>query len=446
MMKHRPWAGLAVAFIGLVLFGPLALLSKENAVLIAPVLLLLEAFVLKPWSSNPLQRRLIAGLLLTFVALPVGVGLFVLLNSHNELFAGYAGRDFNLGQRLLTEIHAICLYIQMILLPVPAQMTLFQDGFPIQRALDAKTFIAGTALLALVLGALLLRQRAPLIGFGVLWFFTWHLVESTALPLEPVFEHRNYLALMGMALVQVATLRPLITTQRYRNVLGIAVIGFLLLLGANTAARALQWRDAQTMMVADYAQHPNSPRLVEGMFGIAVAQANGEAALFFAQEQQRLKPTDAYGFLQELYLYCHSPRLPDGLVDQARILAKHGTVSPATTNGPQRLNEAVANGDCPAVPSRAMLTFAEGLAHNPNIHMTGVHLAALTTWALIAIQNGERVVAETALRAAILRAAEDSPGRLSDVLQAARVVAEHLPLAEEAEAFLTRLQPAAGSL
>ena len=43
-----------------------------------------------------------------------------------------------------------------------------------------------------------LRTRAPVLAFGILWFFAGHVLESTLLGLEIYFEHRNYLPSIGL--------------------------------------------------------------------------------------------------------------------------------------------------------------------------------------------------------------------------------------------------------
>ncbi len=44
------------------------------------------------------------------------------------------------------------------------------------------------------------RRRAPVLSLGILWFFAGQVLESTVLPLEIAFEHRNYLADYGILL------------------------------------------------------------------------------------------------------------------------------------------------------------------------------------------------------------------------------------------------------
>ena len=98
----------------------------------------------------------------------------------------------------MTQAHVIALYLKLFFVPIPGTMSLFHDNFPITHALDGTTVLLLVGYVAAIVGAFALRQRAPWIGFGILWFFACHLLESTLIPLELVFEHRNYLAILGL--------------------------------------------------------------------------------------------------------------------------------------------------------------------------------------------------------------------------------------------------------
>ena len=52
----------------------------------------------------------------------------------------------------------------------------------------------------LVAAAFALRHRLPMFSLGLFWFLGAHLLTSSVLPLELVFEHRNYFALLGVLL------------------------------------------------------------------------------------------------------------------------------------------------------------------------------------------------------------------------------------------------------
>ena len=63
------------------------------------------------------------------------------------------------------------------------------------------TLLALLFLGGLVLSALRCVRPYPLFSFGLLFFFIGHLLESTFLPLEPSFDHRNYLPGLGLFMI-----------------------------------------------------------------------------------------------------------------------------------------------------------------------------------------------------------------------------------------------------
>ena len=46
----------------------------------------------------------------------------------------------------------------------------------------------------------MLRRQRPLVALGIAWFFAAQLLTATVVPLELVFEHRNYFASLGICL------------------------------------------------------------------------------------------------------------------------------------------------------------------------------------------------------------------------------------------------------
>jgi tetratricopeptide (TPR) repeat protein len=90
-------------------------------------------------------------------------------------------------------------YIKLIALPNLRDAGPYHDDYVISRGLF-KPWSTAPALLSVslsIIASLWLRKRIPLISFAVLWFFAGHLLESTFLPLEIYFEHRNYLPMLG---------------------------------------------------------------------------------------------------------------------------------------------------------------------------------------------------------------------------------------------------------
>jgi hypothetical protein len=88
------------------------------------------------------------------------------------------------------------------LFPTPGALSFYHDDFPISigllapwTTLPSLLFIAG-----LVALPLWMRKREPLVALGVALFLGCHLLTGTVLPLELIYEHRNYFASFGLLL------------------------------------------------------------------------------------------------------------------------------------------------------------------------------------------------------------------------------------------------------
>jgi hypothetical protein len=103
--------------------------------------------------------------------------------------------------------------------------------------------------------ALVLRRSQPVIALGILFFFLAHSLESTILPLDLMFEHRNYLASFGVMLVCTVSLAQLIRQPR---VLAAAGIVLLLCWSSLTVVRAGIWGSASLQASHFATLHPQS--------------------------------------------------------------------------------------------------------------------------------------------------------------------------------------------
>lgn len=171
----------------------LALGSKENAAIL-PLSLLLTEVVFFQQGRNFWKTKEILSLGLLAVG-TVLIVAYVFLDLNPLFFlGGYAGRPFTLGERLLTEARIVVFYLSQLFYPHPDRLSIVHD-FPLSRGLlEPWTTAASILLIASMLAFSLLRMRKnPVIAFACLFFFLNHIVESSVIPLELVFEHRNYL-------------------------------------------------------------------------------------------------------------------------------------------------------------------------------------------------------------------------------------------------------------
>ncbi|TFG91410.1 MAG: tetratricopeptide repeat protein, partial [Syntrophobacterales bacterium] len=115
----------------------------------------------------------------------------------STLLAGYTNRPFTLTERLLTEPRIIIFYITLLLYPISSRLTLIHDIEISSSFLTPwSTLPAIAVILMLIALAVYIARKRPLISFCILFFFLNHVIESSFLPLELIYEHRNYIPSM----------------------------------------------------------------------------------------------------------------------------------------------------------------------------------------------------------------------------------------------------------
>ncbi len=255
MCRGEP--GLLVALSGLCTFGLLAVFCKENGVLIVPYALAIELCCFRFAAPGGSDRRLRVFFWLT-LALPLA--LFAAYLASHPAYLAYARNGFTLPTRLLSEARVVCDYLLWTFIPLPSFMGMYHDDIAVSAGLFTPATTALSISFLAMLGVLAwrLRNTWPALTFGVFWFAVGHSLESTILPLELVFEHRNYLPMAG-PLLAVACLAAPAFGNRRRLAVGLGS-GIMLALAALLASRTHDWRNALALALSDVANHPESSR------------------------------------------------------------------------------------------------------------------------------------------------------------------------------------------
>lgn len=250
-------SGIWTGIVGMGLLGLLAVFSKETGAMIIVYAFLIEGFCFR-FEAPPRQRWPLLALYAGGLALPLML-YAVRLVLHPELLS-WTRHGFTVGTRLLSEARVVCDYLIWTFVPLPSSMTIFHDDIAASTGLFAPptTALSIAFLLGLALAAWHWRRRAPAFAFGVAWFFAGHALESTVLPMELVFEHRHYLPMVGPLLAAACFAASF--RARAPRALTVGAMAALALVGAATAVRANDWRDALTMAEADARNHPQSSR------------------------------------------------------------------------------------------------------------------------------------------------------------------------------------------
>lgn len=291
---------LLLCSLGIGLFMPLAVLAKENGLLLCAFALLVEAFCFPPSTQRWWRAWKLAALWLPLLAFVV-----YCLVTYRGFTVPYPTRNFNAWERLLTQGPVLLEYLDKLLLPRLRGSGLYNDNFPVSHSLlsPPATLLAWALLSALLMLAWRLRTRLPLFSFGVFFYFCGHLMESTLLPLELYFEHRNYLPQLGLWLA-VAALASLVPGARLRIALSGAAILLLGLLSLLARQNAALWSNTELQAAVWYRDNPGSLRSTLTYARSLAEQHQADAASTVLARGRQLMPDVLILALGEKYVHC----------------------------------------------------------------------------------------------------------------------------------------------
>ena len=181
----------------------------------------------------------------------------------NLIEHGYMFRDFTLHERMLTQIRILCCYIKWFFIPNVSELGLFHDDIILSSSIidPISTFVCLNIIIVFISIAIFTYKKQPLILLGVIWYFVGHSLESTVLPLEMVYEHRNYFPSIGLLIVIFSISANLINSHNpSKNIIFSCLSVCLVAYYFVAHQRASQWTDNLTFSYYEALHHPTSPR------------------------------------------------------------------------------------------------------------------------------------------------------------------------------------------
>ncbi|WP_243041755.1 tetratricopeptide repeat protein [Dyella sedimenti] len=244
LLSNSRRSGLAMMGIAIMACTPLAVLSKANGALLPLLLLVVNSTILAPnasASSNTIRvYRYASYLLLVIPSLLLIIWLVAKIPSSMESAA--ETRSWTVYQRLLSEPRVITEYLVRLAIPRSSSRGLFNDAIQASTGLmHPWTTLPCMLLIAgLIILGLRLHRTHPTWALTILFYFAGHIIESTWIPLELYYEHRNYLpATLLFWPVSIAIFTNLYPTK-IQSLLAAIVLGLLAIL---TRLHATQWGD-----------------------------------------------------------------------------------------------------------------------------------------------------------------------------------------------------------
>jgi tetratricopeptide (TPR) repeat protein len=412
--------GLSWMLLGLAGFTLMAMLSKANGMLLPAFAVVLDQTV-TPFNRAPAagtlqikNRRTYRLAMVCLGWLPMAlVAAYLVYQGWNGVANGISSlRPWTLGQRLLTEPRVLMDYLKLLWLPRPFTPGLFNDQIHASNSLwsPLTTLPALLAVVALISSSWIYRHRYPTWALAILFYFVGQSLESSSIPLELYFEHRNYLTAMPMfwplalwicgaspitASSAVASTREKKTApsqtvfkgsssaaaapanwkpQRKRNgtwaifkpVLGTALV---LGLGIMTYARTSLWGNtrAQTQLWA--ALNPESPRAQADIANDEINSGHPSLAVARLEPALARAPDQAQLAMNLFNAQCQLGKITPALLSNFRkALRTTRDVGPLLVNWFSNKMDQIGKPDCPGLSFNMLATLLDAATANPNLN------------------------------------------------------------------------------
>ena len=223
------------------------------------------------------------------------------------------------------------------------------------------------------LGAFILRKKAPIISFSIAWFFAGHLIESTVLPLELYFEHRNYLPLFGIGFAFAWYAIKLIKVQKIATLVVVSL--FLSLNGFIVYQNATLWGKPLELVTSWYTNHPESERARQSYLMLTRTTAIKSKLLASAEKQKKGGNKNDSMFysgtvMYELAYACSNNKADKRMLEHTIETLKHNMIHAAVSTKTMDFLAYWKAGRCPIIKSKDIESFLldlaslEGMKHN----------------------------------------------------------------------------------
>jgi tetratricopeptide (TPR) repeat protein len=319
--------GVWIAAVSMGVATVCATLSKANGALLPLLALVLETVYLAPqWPiTHPQTQRGFNVVRAVLLILPgVMLAVFLAWTAYRGFVYGMpAHRTWTLGQRLLSESRVLTDYLGRLWIPRAFNSGLYTEDFSVSTGLlsPPSTLACIVFLFGLLFAAWRIRRRHAALATSIVFFFAGHLLESTVVPLELYFEHRNYLpsVLMFWPLSLWICSRDIpknakIGLRRLRIVLA---FGLPLLLAMLTFLGAELWGNVRDQAVVWAWLNPGSARAQANTAQLDLKHGNTLAAMNRLDEALRSNPAEVQLALNAIAAKCQAGLLTDADIERA---------------------------------------------------------------------------------------------------------------------------------
>lgn len=303
--KRIYWVSIITSFS----FAVVGVFAKENAILVFPFIILLEVL-----RDDIYAQKIKYFLANNWIKLSFLV-ITILVVSFDWWGIGYLHRDFSLFERLIYQLPIIGDYALKILLPRPSDFNLFSGSYESASVnmFSLNNLFRLLVTLIMVIGLLIsIKYKNKMIVLGLSWFFIFHALESTLLPLELYFEHRNYIPSIGLIIAAVFLFRLILSKLNFSEFLSKSIyVCLFFYLAVCLAVLTFTWAKPGTLYLKWEMDEPESVR-AQIMYAQHVENLGFEENAFeHIVRAQDLSPGSAGIVLRKMYLSCRYDSLND---------------------------------------------------------------------------------------------------------------------------------------
>lgn len=410
--------------------GLFGIFSKENAALLPFYLIAIEAIVFRGQPAELTERhscrsaytenrnwlagrRVLIAFQIFFVLIPLTAALVYVVSNWPDFMRGYNNRVFSLEDRLLTEAHALWFYVKGILLPRAVEMSLLHDAYPIQSDLSVTTIVAIAGHAILITAGFALARHARTLSFGIAVFYISHLLESTFIPLELVFEHRNYFAAWGLLLALTYYIYTGFgKVGRMKWMRHFVFISLMAIFAINTQTRALTWKSEEHIYLSTLKMYPTSGRALSGLANIHLQYREIDLAREYLKKAQEHSPNQAGPSLHLLFTYCESESYPQELYDTIRGQLRKGFTTAYAKNSIYSISALTRKGKCPILTTEDVTRLLLDFLGNDNLDNEARYYTMIELGRTYLYNNKAKHAREVFINADTLRTSVRHPDRL----------------------------------
>lgn len=374
----RCWLWMVGGLGGGTLIG---VLTKEQAAILPLLVWVLEAWLLpRPQLDKNAHRnlwRLFQFLFFYFPAFLILAYLMHVVLSAQEI---YVTREFDLAQRLWTQSIILWDYLRLGFFPRSSGFGPFHDDYHIYDV-GFPTVIAVLSWGAFFVIAWCVRKKTKLLMFALLWFLVAHLIESSVVPLELYFEHRNYLAMAGPMFALLVALWEWGERNRKIRLVGLVVLAYGGIMASVLFQVTSLFGDSELAAEIWYIEHPGSMRASQYIAQQYSKKNELDVSLRILDDAARKNINSGALTLQGLQLACVLNKPQGDLEQRLEQVLKELPIAPqrfAITQTLGKLKVLHDNEDCEGfIRQRHLRLIAQGALNNPHISAVAIEKSNL---------------------------------------------------------------------